>query len=194
MTSGEKFRLGSEDRLAATIRDYMRARDAGDERSVEFGAESICHLLGCLLGACLRDMDDWNSDERWIDGMVGAQVEVLASDRIRVAGHMVWGLLSDVGGAQWAEPFEADLTIGWKTYDLTRYSLRFADHRGLDEKRVTSGSYAALANANGSIRFKPTFSESGKCNGFPDQTTHPPVTWRYEFKNAGSKPPPGTEA
>lgn len=179
-----------ETRLAATIRDYMRARDAGDQIAVEFGAQDICHGLGCLLGAYLKGAENWPSHERWIDGMVGAQVEIVAPDRLHVAGYMVWGLLSNVGGEQWAEPFQADVTIGWHTYDFKQYQMCFGDSRELAEKRVTPGSYQVLATSDdplagsklqGPVGFEPLFDKSDDRSGFPYGPKHT-LPWAYQFR------------
>ena len=178
-----------ESRLAATIRDYMRARDAGDRIAVGFGAQHICHGLERLLSAHLEGAESWPSRERWTDGMVGAHVDVVAPDRLRVAGYMVWGLRSDPGGEQWAEPFQADVTIGWPTHDLRQYQVCFSDSHALAEKRVTPGLYAALAGPDdpansaklqGSLRFMPLLGESEQHAAFPD---HPKdaSSWKYRF-------------
>lgn len=188
-----------ETRLAATIRDYMRARDAGDQFAVKFGAEHICQGLGYLLNRFLEVADGWDSRERWIDGMVGARVEVIASDRIHVAGPMVWGLRADVGGEQWAEPLEAELTIGWEISDLKQYHLHFGDRRELDAKRVTPGLYDTVAGLDelpkggmlhGPISFRPLLGESEDRKGFPYPPEPASPTWLYEFRKPISAAPP----
>jgi hypothetical protein len=141
--------------LAAWVRQYMRARHAGDEVATRLGRRCVIGCLSRLLSAHLESAVSWNSDERWIDGLVGAQFVAESTDRITVNGQMVWGMTADAGGPQWAEPFEADVHIDWEAQKLRKYSIRFGDHRELDAKRVKTGFYGTMADEKGEVVFRP---------------------------------------
>jgi hypothetical protein len=130
-----------EAKVAAYVRQFLRAHEAKEAAACREAAPSICSALSWLLGARLELAPTWNSGERWIDCLIGARFEVEPPDRLNVRGHMVRGLVEDAGGPQWVEPFEAEVRLGGPL----SYVLRFADARDRSRKLLTIGFYQALA-------------------------------------------------
>lgn len=154
----------SEVKLAAHIRQLMRAYNAGDQVAVREEKIAICSMLAWLLTECLERESSWDAVEQWIDGLTGARFTVEPPDRIAVEGQMVWGLVSEPGGTQWLEPFEAEVQISWPMDGLKAYTLRFAE-RGGSQESMRHGFYPILDDGglegrlHGPLRFSPTDSE-----------------------------------
>lgn len=51
-----------------------------------------------------------------------------------VARAVAWGLRTDMGGRQWAEPFEAEMAPTEDLSDLASYTVCFGDTRGFPEQ------------------------------------------------------------
>jgi hypothetical protein len=144
------------------VRQRWRARDAGDGAAVQAEEVSVCEALAALLGTLLERDPSWDTARRWIDGLIGALVAVAAPGRITVRGRMVWGLLANPAGLQWAEPFEVELTTDAGGGRLAAYVMRFGDRRrSLDEKRVATGFYATLADKDDNLVARPLFPSGG---------------------------------
>lgn len=120
--------------MAAYIRQLMRATEAGDQTAAQLETRTVCAWLSHLLAAHLVNEPGWDSEERWIDNLIGDQLTIKPPDFIAVRGRILWALLAKPDGPFWGEPFEADVRIDWKTQGLS-YVLRFSDDRELDQKR-----------------------------------------------------------
>jgi hypothetical protein len=153
----------AEARLAARLRQYIRAQNANDRIATSIEADAILQNLSHLLSLHLEDESGWNSQERWVDGVVGAKLAVSSSGQAKAVGRIVWGLLKDTGGPQWFEPFDAEVIIGGPEGDLERYSLRFGDRDARIPTPVPPGLYSTLAD-HANIEAMPGVSE-----------------WTYEF-------------
>jgi hypothetical protein len=119
-----------ESELAAYVRQLMRATESGDEAAAQLETRAVCAWLSHLLAAHLRHASGWDSEERWLDGLIPDQLNIEPPDHIAVRGRILWALVAKPEGPFWSEPFEADVRIDWKTHGLS-YVLRFSDDREL---------------------------------------------------------------
>lgn len=145
----------AETKLATWAGWYLRAHASGDQSAQRQAAKDVCLGLRWLLSGLLESTASWDSRQRWIDCLIGAQFAVDRPDRIKVRGRMVWGLVTDAGGPQWSEPFEAELTLDPASVALRSYTLRFGDQRDLSTKEVKTGMYGTLADSRGQVVFRP---------------------------------------
>jgi hypothetical protein len=120
--------------VAAYIRQLMRATEARDQAAAQLETRAVCWYLNHLLAAHLRHAPGWDSEGRWLDGLIPDQLEVEPPDHFAVRGRILWALLDHPEGPFWGEPFEADVRIDWKTQGMS-YVMRFSDDRGPDQKR-----------------------------------------------------------
>jgi hypothetical protein len=134
----------TEKRVATYVQDYLKARAQGNEELKYKAGKSSISMLASLLAWYLRLASSWNDKERWIDGLINGHIHLLRSNEIIVHGEMVWGLLRDVGGHQWKEPFSAIVRVANACGEIHSYSLKFGTDAPLSEKLVESGSYYAL--------------------------------------------------
>jgi hypothetical protein len=139
----------TELRLAIFCRQYLRARDTEDEPAMRIEAGGLCHFLGSLLSQRLANDSRWNSQERWIDDMIGASI-VVEGSTFTIRGAVVWGLRKDAGGPQWHEPFEGQLLLTPDNGAVEDYTLRFGN-REKPPVRVIGGLYETLADPAGRI-------------------------------------------
>lgn len=119
-----------DQRIAAEVRQLLRARRAGDAKALEVGwgqfGWSLCHQLRRVLGAS----DPAWAAGRWFDGY-GAEPEYPAPGRVRLCGQIVWVVEQE----RWYyDPFEFDIELCPRTGALRRYVFRFGDHRPLAAK------------------------------------------------------------
>jgi hypothetical protein len=134
----------TEKQLAGYVRDFLNANKQGDEELTYKTGMASCIMLASLLAWYLRLNPSWNDKERWIDGLINGHIHLRHPNEICVHGEMVWGLLRDVGGPQWKEPFSAIACLGRRWDKLISYTLRFGKDVALSEKLVESGSYYVL--------------------------------------------------
>lgn len=139
----------AERRLAAAVREYLAARERVDEGLTYEAGRASCSVLASLLAWHLRLEPTWGSKGRWVDGLINGLIRLPRPREISVRGEMVWGLLSDVGGAQWKEPFCAEVRLSQSGGRIRSYSLKFGDDAPLPEKLVESGSYHVLLPGSG---------------------------------------------
>ncbi len=134
----------AEMRVATYVQTYLKAHEQGNEELKYKSGKSSISTLASLLAWYLRLAPSWNDKERWVDGLINGHIHLLRSNEIIVHGEMVWGLLRDVGGHQWKEPFSAVVRVARADGKLRSYSLKFGEDAPLSEKLVESGSYYAL--------------------------------------------------
>jgi hypothetical protein len=147
--------------VAASFRQLLWAHDAGDTIAVWLATSSFCTRLRLLLGDLLAHEPSWDSKVRWLDGF-GNRILYHAPDRIRVADAMVWGLRADVGGRQWADPFEADMGLTADMSDLASYTIRFGDRREFPgEDLQDSHSRIERELESGTIEWSFVFRRTG---------------------------------
>ncbi len=94
--------------------------------------------LGISLRGLLKDLlsgePDWKSRGHWIDRLCHRAVSLESPTRCIVSGPMIWGLSEDVGGPQYAWPFEAELTLAVGYSELVGYMVRFGDLRPIPDE------------------------------------------------------------
>jgi hypothetical protein len=169
----------AENKLAAWIRQLLRARRARDAIAEELEAVSVCTAVSWLLAEHLESAGKWESTERWLDGLIGASVIIEGRDQVKVVGQMTWGLADKPGGHQWADPFEAQFELA--RGGISRYTIRFGDNRPLREKRIISGWYTTLADKNGKVccrYYKPRFGKRMKVNNRIEPESG---VWAFQF-------------
>jgi hypothetical protein len=159
----------AEARLAARLRQYIRADNANDRMATSIEADAIGQNLSQLLSLHLEGESGWNSKERWIDGMVEARFTVSRSGHANIMGRIVWGLIKDTGGPQWFDPFQAEVIIGGPDGELERYSLHFGDRDAKEPTPVPFGLYSTLAD--------PASGEAVATNE---------IRWAFEFSKVCS--------
>jgi len=130
-----------EGRLAAVVRQYFRALDAHDEWAVGHEAMCICSVLSFLLSTHLETEEEWDSEERWIDGLIDSRIAKRDTRSIFLTGRMVWGLSAYPGGEQWAEGFAAMLRAD--DDGLHSYRIYFCDLNQM-EQELEFGAYPTV--------------------------------------------------
>jgi len=165
--------------IAVFCRQYLRARDADDEPAMRVEASGLGHFLGSLLNQYLKNDSRWDSSERWIDGMVGASIDI-RPPHVVVRGMIVWGRVADAGGPQWREPFEAQLGLTPDMASVDDYLLRFGNPQKPAQK-IVFGLYETLADADGRIAVETTPGVSQVTDA--DRAVDVPLgDWAYEFR------------
>lgn len=134
----------AEKQLARYVQGYLRSQQQNDTETKYQSGKFSCSMLTSLLAWYLRLGSSWNYKERWLDGLINSHIHILRPDEIILHGDMVWGLLKDVGGHQWKEPFSATVRVAKAEGKLEAYQLKFGSGAELSEKLVDSGSYYAL--------------------------------------------------
>jgi hypothetical protein len=134
----------TEKRLAAYVQDFLNANERGDDELTYKTGKYSCSILASLLAWYLRLNPSWNDKERWIDGLINGHIHLQHSNELCVHGEMVWGLLHDVGGNQWKEPFSACVRVAKAKGKVVSYTINFGNDASLSEKLVESGSYYVL--------------------------------------------------
>jgi hypothetical protein len=115
-----------ERELAAVVRQYGRAADAGDGAAQEIEAEAISDRIRRLLYHHL-DLRVGMSSENWIwlDGLEGGcRVERSGPVEMRACGRILC-TLSEEGRWQWTEPFSADISHSAVADELCGYTVWF---------------------------------------------------------------------
>lgn len=125
-------------RVAAAFRQLLRAHDADDAVAASQATGQFCMSLRLLLRDLLSREASWDSKGRWIEGFAENRVLFLRPRRVRVPDSIVWGLRADVGGPQWAEPFEAVLDLRPDLSDLASYTMRAGDMRAFPGEDLMS--------------------------------------------------------
>ena len=140
-----------EECVAAAFRQLLRAHEADDAVAAWQATGSFCMWLRLLLKDLLSREASWDSKGRWLDGFAENRVLFLRPRRVRVLDAIVSGLRADVGGPQWAEPFDAELELRPDLSDLASYTIRVVDMRsfpGEDLQRSLSRIKADAARGN----------------------------------------------
>ena len=116
----------AEKRLATEVADFLAHWRRADEDWREGTLENLGLWLTHLLSFHVQLDDSWPRD-RWLDGIEDVSVMVEGVNVMRVKGALRWGLLSNVGGAQTAEPLEGRIRLtGLQRRPLT-YELSFGE-------------------------------------------------------------------
>lgn len=115
--------------IAAAFRQLLRAHDTDDAVAAWLATGSFCISLRLLLKDLLSQESSWDLEGRWLDGFAESRVLFLRPCHVRVLGAIRWGLRDDVGGPQWAEPFDAALELRLDLSDLASYTIRAGDMR-----------------------------------------------------------------
>jgi hypothetical protein len=71
--------------------------------------------------------------------------------QVRVRDAIVWGLRADVGGPQWAEPFNAELELRPDLSDLASYTIRAVDMRSFPGEDLQSSLSRIKADGESGI-------------------------------------------
>jgi len=114
--------------IAASLRQLRRAYDADDLIAAWKASGAFSANLRWLVHDCLRREPAWDSKGRWLEGMTHNFL-YREPGSLRASGAMVWGLRSDPGGGQWADPIEVELVLSPDLDALTSYLIRFGDIR-----------------------------------------------------------------
>jgi hypothetical protein len=137
ITSLER-RPSREQCLAAAFRQLLRAHEADDTVAVWMATGSFCISLRLQLKDLLSREMAWDSKERWLDGFAKNRILFQRPRRVRIADALIWGLRADVGGPQWASPFEAVLELCPNLDDLASYTIRLGDRRAFPGEGLQS--------------------------------------------------------
>lgn len=115
-----------------------------DEKQNEFDSNLLEILFSYLLSLRLN-LSDWNTKERWIDGLINGKMIIKLPDTILLNSEMVWGLSADVGGNQWKEPFETVVQIAKNGKKLNFYIIKFGNDAPIEKKEVKLGLYSGIS-------------------------------------------------
>jgi hypothetical protein len=127
--------LQAEKRLAAEVKICLSFWSVADEDWREGMLYHLGLLLTDLLGFLARLDDSWPRD-RWLDGLREVvSVSIESPQVIRIRGVLWWGLLSNVGGALTAEPFDGTIRLTGSRRRPLAYALSFGQG---DERRYFS--------------------------------------------------------
>ena len=130
--------------LAGKIRRYLASLSRGDSVGEQESSWQICAALTRLLSHHLELSSPWPHKQRWLDGLIDAQVCAQPANIILVYGEMVWGLSANPGGNQWGEPFEAVIKISKKP-QIDTYRMKFGNDKASTEKMIRFGFYTTLS-------------------------------------------------
>jgi hypothetical protein len=112
---------------------YEFSKDLNFENQENFNLDKISWLFAIILWQHLV-LSDWNNKEKWIDGLINGKLIIKLPNSITLRGEMVWGLVEDVGGEQWKEPFEASAKISQDGKKIISYTIKFASHDPIEKK------------------------------------------------------------
>ena len=137
-TTKQKIR-NTEIRLASEVTECIaRWHAANDDWRV--GTREILGLWITELLSFHVQLDDSWSRDRWLDGIEDVSISIESVNLLHVKGRLYWGLLSNIGGAQTAEPFEGVICLtGLKRRPLA-YSLNFGND--LERRHFSRGALA----------------------------------------------------
>ena len=139
-----KKRIRRTERLfAQDIRQYLSSLSAGDSVEVRESSIEVCWTLTLLLSDHLELGSSWPHKQRWLDGIIEAEVSAAERDGIAIRGWVVWGLSENPGGKQWAEPFQSEIQAPQRR--RYSYRLRFGDAEGLPNKLIEFGLYEVIS-------------------------------------------------
>lgn len=124
--------------VAAAFRQMLRAYDADDAVAAWQATSAFCTRLRLLLNDLLTRETSWDSKGRWLEGFAENRVLFHRPLQVRVPDAIVWGLRADVGGPQWAEPFDATLELRPDLSDLASYTIRAGDLRSFPGEDLQS--------------------------------------------------------
>jgi hypothetical protein len=108
--------------VAAAVRQYQRACEAGDDPAKEVETEAICdrvcrllyHHLDLRLG---MSSDDWV----WLNGSYECRIEQMSTLEIRASGRVECSLPE--GQRRWSEPFDARISHSPTAAVLQAYTI-----------------------------------------------------------------------
>ena len=118
----------AERALATTIRDYLALPPEAEQGSrEEFIHRTLSVDIDILVMWHLELAPSWPSNKRWVDGV--SLRSVLLAEPVTLSGRGVlwWGLTRDIGGEQWAEPFEVALQLSKRRDRLVSYRVKFSE-------------------------------------------------------------------
>jgi len=144
--------------LVGEIRTLLISHARQDASGQADSACNICTVLTSLLSLYLELDSSWPYKERWLDGVSDGHFSRPRPDAIRVRGKMTWGLSEDVGGSQWAEPFEAIVRFSKNRRRILAYTLKFGNDEPLSSKLIESGFYNILASEEDAEGFNGEYS------------------------------------
>lgn len=130
--------------IAAIIRQYFRALEANDSEAVELESVDLCSATSWLLEEHLKCAPDWDSEQRWLDGVIDSNVVDLAKLCVQIEGKVVWGLSEDPGGKQWSEPLWARMHASDE--GLEQYEIRFGHANEEESSEVEFGFYQTISS------------------------------------------------
>lgn len=153
-----------EECVAAAFRQLLRAHEADDAVAAWQATGSFCMSLRLLLKDLLSREVTWDSKGRWLDGFAENRVLFLRPRQVCVRDAIVWGLRADVGGPQWAEPFDAALELRPDLRDLASYTIRAVDMRSFPREDLQSSLSRINADAaSGNIAWRYVWSKPDTC-------------------------------
>ncbi len=155
--------------VAALVRQHFRSMLAQDSKAREVSLFYLKCYLCNLLGSHLHLSKDqrWISRNGWLDGLGGAEPACKDSTRFALRDYMTWATR---GHKDWyVEPFEFEIELTQPYGDLKSYTLRFADHRPLGEKKEPSGCETFSAVGPGDIGWVFVYHR-GESSKTEDQT------------------------
>lgn len=137
--------------LAATLQSYLNLPPETDQESrEEFIHGELRVYIDILLGWLLELNPGWPSRVRWVDGVSLSDTSVIEPLTFMGRGDLWWGLLEDVGGEEWAEPFEVLLRLSKRGNRLASYEIEVGEgeERFLFIRRATGLTYARTEKHN----------------------------------------------
>lgn len=153
-----------EECVAAAFRQLLRAHETDDAVAAWQATSSFCMSLRLLLKDLLSREVTWDSKGRWLDGFAENRVLFLRPCQVSVRDAIIWGLRADVGGPQWAEPFDAKLELRPDMKDLASYTIRAVDVRSFPGEDLQGGLPRIKAQAeSGDITWRYVWSKPGTC-------------------------------
>lgn len=133
--------------LARNVRHFLFLKSNNADEIIE-AKQAVCWGIRDVLYLRLKLENHWYIKERWLDDVIGAKVIAGENNAVLIFADMVWGLIKDVGGSQWKEPFEAEMRIRKKRKHSISYRIKFSDERSLEEKNINTGSYEGITDVD----------------------------------------------
>ena len=119
-----KKRIRHEERMIAkALRDYKSEFDIDNDdlrMPVQWRLEFLADWY-----ISLKSSEVFG--EYWTDGIGLESIKEKEPHSFYLEGYITWGLVSDIGGHQWDEPFEAVVNLSRKEERLVSYRLKFSD-------------------------------------------------------------------
>lgn len=132
------WRLRTDPRLAACVRQYVRAHDANDALAVQVAEYDLILNLGWLVENLFAEEPLRDSSDLWLDGIIERSITIRPPFGVTILGEVYCGRASDYTVDR--VPFAAELETSAGALSLDRFVVRFGRLDDLIAERILQPS------------------------------------------------------